>query len=298
MKDDGGIRRVNQLHATELQELVAIARRIGWGAADILLNVQHADLAIQDSADGPVTAADTAVDAYILNNLQASLGKQDFAYLTEETYKTQPSHERLAKPLVWVIDPLDGTKDFINGTGEYAVHIALLAVDRPILAVVGCPAAGRLYFATLGGGTFVECQHEAPKPIYVSQRTCLEEMTIVASRSHRNDRFVQLLQRFPVQQQRSIGSVGGKIAAILEQQADLYLSLSGTSAPKDWDLAAPELILTEAGGQLTHFDGTLLRYNQKDVSQWGGLLASNGQCHDVLCAEATKILAAIASSSR
>ena len=288
-----GERRVNHLHATELQELVAIARQIAWGAADILLNVQHADLAVQNLADGPVTAADTAVDAYILNNLQASLGKQNFAYLTEETYKTQPSHERLAKPLVWVIDPLDGTKDFINGTGEYAVHIALLAVDRPILAVVVCPAAGRLYFATLGDGTFVEGRHEAPRPIHVSQRNRLEEMAIVASRSHRNDRFVQLLQRFPVQQQRSVGSVGGKIAAILEQQADLYLSLSGTSAPKDWDLAAPELILTEAGGQLTHFDGTLLQYNQEDVSQWGGLLASNGQCHDALCVEATRILAAI-----
>ena len=293
VKDDGRRHRVNDLHATELQELVAIARQIAWGAADILLNVQHADLAVQNLADGPVTAADTAVDAYILNNLQASLGKQNFAYLTEETYKTQPSHERLAKPLVWVIDPLDGTKDFINGTGEYAVHIALLAVDRPILAVVVCPAAGRLYFATLGGGTFVEGRHEAPRPIHVSQRNRLEEMAIVASRSHRNDRFVQLLQRFPVQQQRSVGSVGGKIAAILEHQADLYLSLSGTSAPKDWDLAAPELILTEAGGQLTHFDGTLLRYNQEDVSQWGGLLASNGQCHDALCAEATRLLAAI-----
>lgn len=284
---------MNHLHAAELQELLPIARSIGWGAADLLLNVQLADLNVQDAGDGPVTAADTAVDAYILNNLQASLGTREFAYLTEETYKTQPMQERLAKPLVWVIDPLDGTKDFINGTGEYAVHIALLEDDRPVLAVVVCPAAKTLYFATLGGGTFVERRHDTPVTIYVSQRSRLDELTIVASRSHRDERFKQLLQRFPVQQQRSVGSVGGKIAAILEQQADIYLSLSGTSAPKDWDLAAPELILTEAGGCFTHFDGTLLRYNQEDVSQWGGLVASNGHCHEQICAEAERLLAAI-----
>jgi 3'(2'), 5'-bisphosphate nucleotidase len=281
------------LQAAALQELLAIARSIGWGAADMLLNVQLSDLDIQDATGEPITAADTAVDAYILNNLHASLGTREFAYLTEETYKTQPPQERLSKPLVWVIDPLDGTKDFIKGTGEYAVHIALLEDDRPVLAVVVCPAAATLYFATLGNGTFVERRHETPVPIYVSQRSRVEALTIVASRTHRNERFNQLMQQFPVQHQRSVGSVGGKIAAILQQQADVYISLSGTSAPKDWDLAAPELILTEAGGCLTHFDGTPLRYNQEDVSQWGGLLASNGQCHEFLCAEATKILAAI-----
>ena len=284
---------MNHLSAAELQSLLPIVRSIGWGAADILLNVQLLDLDVQDSVDGPVTAADTAVDQYILNNLQASLGTREFAYLTEETYKTQPLQERLSKPLVWVIDPLDGTRDFIKGTGEYAVHIALLEDDRPVLAVVVCPATQALYFATLGGGTFVERQRQTPVPIYVSQRKRLDELTIVASRSHRDARFNQLLQRFPVQQQRSVGSVGGKIAAILEQQADIYLSLSGTSAPKDWDLAAPELILTEAGGRLTHFDGTLLSYNQEDVSQWGGLVASNGHCHDQLCAEAERLLSAI-----
>jgi 3'(2'), 5'-bisphosphate nucleotidase len=287
---------LNHLHPTELHELLTIARSIGWGAADILLNVRLADLAIQDATGEPITAADTAVDDYILNNLHASLGRTEFAYLTEETYKAQPSHERLRKPRVWVIDPLDGTKDFIQGTGEYAVHIALLEDERPVLAVVVCPAAATLYFATSGNGTFVEKQHEIPVPIHVSQRNRVEELTIVASRTHRNERFNQLMQQFPVQKQRSVGSVGGKIATILQQQADVYVSLSGTSAPKDWDLAAPELILTEAGGRFTHFDGTPLRYNQEDVSQWGGLLASNGYCHDFLCAEAIRILAAIDAS--
>jgi len=284
---------LNHLQTTELQELLAIARRIGWGAADILLNVKPTELNVQDSGDGPVTAADTAVDDYILNNLQASLGTTQFAYLTEETYKTQPFEARRSQALVWIIDPLDGTKDFIKGTGEYAVHIALVDGDRPILAVVVCPAKATLYFASLGSGTCVERRQDTPMPISVSQKKRLEDLTIVASRSHRDGRFDQLLKRFPIQNQRSIGSVGGKIAAILEHQADVYIALSGTSAPKDWDLAAPELILTEAGGQFTHFDGSPLRYNQDDVSQWGGLLASNGHCHALLCREAERILAAL-----
>ena len=102
-----------------------------------------------------------------------------------------------------------------------------------------------------------------------------------------------MLQQLPYKNQKHIGSIGCKIAAIVEHQADVYISLSGKSAPKDWDLAAPELILTEAGGQFTHFDGTPLMYNQGDVSQWGGLLASNGQCHAQLCQEAERILASL-----
>ncbi|MEL7243671.1 MAG: inositol monophosphatase family protein, partial [Cyanobacteria bacterium J06573_2] len=107
---------------------------------------------------------------------------------------------------------------------------------------------------------------------------------------HRNQKLNYLLEKLSVKNQKSVGSVGGKIAAIIEQQADIYISLSGKSAPKDWDIAAPELILTEAGGKFTYFDGTALQYNTGDISQWGGLLASNGKCHEKLCEQAESIL--------
>jgi 3'(2'), 5'-bisphosphate nucleotidase len=278
----------------ELEEILAIARTAGWKAADVLLEAQHSSFDIQESGDSPVTTADLAANQAILETLQASLGVQDFAYLSEETFKTQPTSARRGKPWVWVIDPLDGTKDFINHTGEYAVHIALTHAGRPILAVVACPEFGKLYYATSGKGTFVETRDsDAPKQLRVSENARSQDLTIVTSRSHRNDRLNQLMQQFPCQGQRQVGSVGCKIAEIVEQQADLYISLSGKSAPKDWDFAAPDLILTEAGGCLTHFDGTPLIYNQDDVNQWGGLLASNGHCHTELCDRATHILADI-----
>ncbi len=277
----------------QFTEWLAIARQVGWGAGEILLKAEHGDLAIQDVAGEPVTIADTAANTYILEQLQTQLQDYPFAYLTEETFKTQPDQSRLAADSVWVIDPLDGTRDFIQKNGEYAVHIALVQAHRPVLAVVVRPAVGRLYFAVVGQGAFVEEKSGAIAPLQVSQRDQLADLIVVTSRSHRNDRFNHLMQQFPCQRQKPVGSLGGKFAAIADQVADVYVSLSGKSAPKDWDLAAPELILTEAGGQLTHFDGTSLLYNQPDVTQWGGLLASNGRRHQDLCAVASEILAAI-----
>ncbi|MBE9050332.1 3'(2'),5'-bisphosphate nucleotidase CysQ [Nostocales cyanobacterium LEGE 11386] len=281
----------------DLQEILAIAREVGWGASDILRSYYHEttadfNLEVQYKQNEPVTVADVTVSQFIVERLQAALGNEDFAYISEETYKSQLS--RKPPSWVWIIDPLDGTRDFIEKTGDYAIHIALVKETRPILAVVAVPEAEKLYFATKGGGTFVETRNGFV-PIQVSSGKHIEDLTVVVSRSHRHESLNYLLQNLPCQNQKAVGSVGCKIAAILEQQADIYVSLSGKSAPKDWDIAAPELILTEAGGKFTHFDGTLLHYNTDDINQWGGLLASNGQYHEVICKEAQRILAQLAS---
>jgi len=284
-----------------LVELAAIARSVGWGAADILQSYYRGgsnagELNVQEKKDGPVTAADIAVNSYILDQLQTVLDNQEFGYLSEETYKFHLG-ERGQIPLpqrwVWIIDPLDGTRDFIDRTGEYAVHIALVCDGKLMVAVVAWPEAQKVYSATLGGGAFVENRDSLPVQLQVSGRNAIADLSVVVSRTHRDERFNKLLQQLPTQNQLAIGSIGCKIATIIEQRADVYIALSGKSAPKDWDLAAPELILTEAGGNFTHFDGTPLQYNQGDVNQWGGLLASNGHCHSELCCQAQKILADI-----
>jgi 3'(2'), 5'-bisphosphate nucleotidase len=286
-----------------LEEIVAIARSVGWGAADILRsyyrgNSNNGNLEIQDKKDGPVTAADVAANHYILETLQASLGTEDFGYLSEETYQSLSDEARESlrhHSWVWIIDPVDGTRDFINKTGEYAVHIALVHEGRPVLAVVAWPEAEKLYYAMLGGGTFMETREGVTTRVSVSKRGAIADLSLVASRTHRNERFKQLLRQLPFKEKHYVGSVGCKIATIIEQQADVYISLSGKSAPKDWDIAAPELILSEAGGKFSHFDGTPLMYNQGDVNQWGGLMASNGHCHNALCKKASEILAKIDS---
>lgn len=279
-----------------LEELLELTRSVAWGAADVLISFYTGDrdLNIQTKESDPVTAADLAVNHYILERFQAELDPQQFGYLSEENYTPGPA---LPQPYVWIIDPLDGTRDFIQKTGEFAVHIALVEAGRPILAAVAWPVAGKLYTAIAGGGAFVETREGQSQPLQVSTLKDPVAMRLVVSRSHRDQRFDHLLQRLPAQQQKFVGSVGCKIATIVEQQAELYPSLTTKSAPKDWDLAAPELILTEAGGQFTHFDLTPIEYNRGDAAQWGGFLASNGQQHQQLCQQITEILTELDSGT-
>jgi 3'(2'), 5'-bisphosphate nucleotidase len=270
-----------------LAEILERTIELSWTAAAILKSYyrgSRADLEVSDKVEGPVTAADRAVDRHILAGIQAMCG-DSCGYLTEETY--QAGDLQLPQDWVWIIDPLDGTRDFIDKTGEYAIHIALTYQHRPVLAVVTIPETDRVYAAIAGKGTESINPDGIRKSIRVFQGKKLPDLVVVASRNHRSKRLVNLLAKLPCQQQLEVGSIGCKIAAIVEHRADVYVSLSGTSAPKDWDLAAPELILTEAGGKFTHQDGTPLRYNQGDVTQWGCAIASTGEWHQQLLDVAT-----------
>jgi 3'(2'), 5'-bisphosphate nucleotidase len=233
-------------------------------------------LDVRDKEQGPVTIADEAVDRYLLAGIRPMCG-ESCGYLTEETHQT--ADKVLPQDWVWIIDPLDGTRDFIDKTGEYGIHIALTYQQRPVLAVVAIPEADRLYAAMLGGGTWRINKSGVREAVQFGNSRKLTELVVVASRNHRSERLVRLLAQLPCQQQRQVGSIGCKIAAIVEGDADVYVSVSGKSAPKDWDFAAPELILTEAGGKFTDRDGHPLLYNTGDVSQWGCLVASNGEWH-------------------
>jgi 3'(2'), 5'-bisphosphate nucleotidase len=237
-----------------------------------------------------VTAADLAANNYILGELQTNFSDIDFGYLSEETHQ---GNEAIPKDWVWIIDPLDGTRDFIDKTGEYALHIALCYQGRPIIAVVALPDQEKLYFAQKGKGTFLETSDGNITQVKVANKDKITDLYLVVSRTHRDQRFDNLLSQIPFFGKNYVGSVGCKIATILEQKSDVYISLSGKSAAKDWDFAAPELILTEAGGKFSYFDGQPVRYNRGDVRQWGGIMASNGPCHQQLCQLSTAILAQI-----
>lgn len=278
--------------AEKIAGALKVARSVAWGAADILSTFYHQDVSnldIQDKKDGPVTEADMAANKYILSRFKEELGTEEFAYLSEETFDVKKA-EPVDHDWVWIIDPLDGTRDFIDKTGEYGMHIALAYQGRPVIGIVAIPEAEKVYFASKNNGTFVETKDGSISPIKVSERNTIEDLYLIVSRSHRDDRFQQLIDNLPFAGKKYMGGVGGKISTLLEQESDVYISLSGKSAAKDWDFAAPELILTEAGGKFTYVNGEPVFYNQGDVKRWGCIVATNGKCHEDLCAQAITIL--------
>lgn len=269
---------------SQLQEWMSWVRPIAWEATTTLLKYYQSqdDLEIHDKGgeEGVVTAADLASNKIILQGLYHYFERDRFAFLSEET---DDDLVRLERDWVWIIDPLDGTSDFVQRTGEFAIHIGLAYQQRPVLALVAIPVAEKLYTAIQGLGAFVEDRWGRAEGIRVSSRSSIESMGAISSRSHRSPRLDFILDHLPKSHSLGVGSIGGKFVAIAEGRADYYVSVSGQSAPKDWDYCAPELILQEAGGKLTRFDQTTLTYNNKDVVQWGDILASNGHCHDRLC---------------
>ena len=288
------------------EALLAELRRLCWGAADILRAYARGEvpphgfppaLAVEQGGEGPVSAADLAVNRWLLDGLAAAFPTAAWTLLSEETAADQlRPGEPLAAEWLWILDPLDGTKDFLQGTGEYAVHLALVRGRRPVLGVVLLPEPEELWFgvpAGNGGEAWRENRAgERFAPALSGRRQC-GELVLVASRNHRDERLERLVAALALGDTQAIGSVGGKVATILRGEADLYVSLSGRSAPKDWDMAAPEAVLLAAGGDFSHADGRPLTYNSGDVRQAGCLIASHGPTHAELCRRAAAAMAVI-----
>ncbi len=288
----------------EEKQLLADLRRLCWGAADILLAYGRGEqppygfpkaLSVDEGGEGPVSAADLAVNQWLLDGLAQAYPDAGWTLLSEETAKEQlTAGEPLDAEWLWILDPLDGTKDFLQGTGEYAVHLALVHRGEAVLGVVLQPLLEDLWFGLVPEGrAWRENRAGEQQPAQLSSRQALSEMVLVASRNHRDQRLEQLLEALALGDTKAIGSVGGKVATILRGETDVYISLSGKSAPKDWDMAAPEAVLKAAGGAFTHADGAPLRYNTGDVRQAGCLIASHGVSHQELCEKAAAAMARI-----
>ncbi|MDM7959544.1 MAG: 3'(2'),5'-bisphosphate nucleotidase CysQ [Synechococcus sp. WH 8007] len=288
----------------EEKQLLADLRRLCWGAADILLAYGRGEqppygfpkaLSVDEGGEGPVSAADLAVNQWLLDGLAQAYPDAGWTLLSEETAKEQlTAGEPLDAEWLWILDPLDGTKDFLQGTGEYAVHLALVHRGEAVLGVVLQPLLEDLWFGLVPEGrAWRENRAGEQQPAQLSRRQALGELVLVASRNHRDQRLEQLLEALALGDTKAIGSVGGKVATILRGETDVYISLSGKSAPKDWDMAAPEAVLKAAGGAFTHADGAPLRYNTGDVRQAGCLIASHGVSHQELCAKAAEAMGRI-----
>ncbi len=264
-----------QTYFEEMRIALELAREAGAAILDLYegpLDVQQ-----KSGADDrePVTEADTLANEIIVTRLRREFPNDGI--LAEESIDTA---HRLDKSRVWMIDPLDGTTGFIDGNGDFAVQIGLTENGECVLGVVYQPLTGVLYRAIRGHGAWVERPEYEPVRAQVSNHREISTMRLAASRSHRSPRMDRVVQAFGLKEEINRGSVGIKVGLIVEQQCDLYVHLSPRT--KQWDTCAPEVILREAGGAITDLFGRPLRYNEADVQNRNGVVASNGVSHKLI----------------
>jgi len=256
-----------------LPDELLTAKELALGAGNILLAHYQQSVAVQWKERGdPVTAADTAASRFITREL-----KQRFpgdAVLSEEE-KDDPS--RLSRSRVWIVDPMDGTTEFVAGRDEFAVMIGLAVDAKPVLGVVYQPTQRKLYYASAGKGAFLE-QGSTHQSLRVSPEADPSRIVVAVSRSHDSVRAKRLRDLLHIPSTLRVGSAGLKIGKICEGIAHLYVVLgSGTS---QWDTCAPEAVLHEAGGRMTDTLGNPLQYNLAEPRNAHGVVASNGAIHD------------------
>ena len=255
---------------------LAIAERAARAGGEVVAAwYARGPIAVETKADrSPVTEADRAAGAAIAAVLREAFPGD---WILSEEEVDDPA--RLGRRRVWIVDPLDGTRDFIARTDQFSVHVGL-AVDG--IAVVGAvyqPVSGALYSAAAGGGAW-RTRGGARARIAVSGVRELGAIRIGTSRMNPTSRLGRFLAAAELEAQAVPMGASVKHMATAEGALDACVSLSG--GEQEWDTCAPEVVIREAGGQLTDGDGRPFRYNQRDLGHRRGSLASNGACHAAL----------------
>ena len=284
----------------DINNLIDDLRIFSWEAADILLYYSKllndsklkTNILKNKDINDPVTLADLEVNDLIINRVNQKYKNVPWDILSEENVKGSNDNFEFKNDWIWILDPLDGTKDFIQGTGNYAMHLALNFKQRPYIGIVLIPAQNQLWISV---GEKVWCEYRNGikiKPNLKSSK-CLQEMHLVTSKNHRNEILKRLIQKINFRKVEIMGSVGCKIASLVRGENDIYISLSlpGGSSPKDWDFAAPESILKAAGGAITNLDNQELSYGKSNFEQGGIIVASNNRNnHSSICLEIKTII--------
>ena len=235
-----------------LPELLALAR----GAGDAILRVYHAPQApevVVKSDSSPLTAADLAAHALIDSGLQRLT--PEIARVSEED-ATAPGDSATQPDVFWLVDPLDGTREFIARRDEFTVNIALIESGRPRLGVVHAPALARSWWGGAGLGAFRADAARTERIAVAPPPRPAQAVRVVASRSHLNDATRRFIARYPRYELVQAGS-SLKFCRIAEGAADVYPRLAPTCA---WDTAAAQAVVEGAGGHVVQLDGTPLRY--------------------------------------
>ena len=261
------------MQAPELDRRLQILREIAQAAGAVVLQHYDERVAIEWKAPGdPVTAADHAANELIIAELHRHFPGE--AVLSEES---RDDMSRLGSDLFWVVDPLDGTKEFIKRNGEFSVMIGMIANGRPALGVVAQPATQFLYSGAEGLGAWLSTPR-GEQMLRVSTLATPAQLRMVASRSHFDPRVDRVRQRLGIHEILRSGSVGLKCGLIARGDCEVYVHPS--SRVNLWDSCAPAAILAAAGGKMTDMRGEALNYSAVEARHPHGLLATHGRLHE------------------
>ena len=284
----------------KIKNLINDLRILSWEVSDTLIYYSKilkdpnnkSNILQNNNLDDPVTLADLKVNEIIIKRINEKYRDVSWGILSEENVKTNSFNSHCSHDWMWVLDPLDGTKDFIQGTSNYAMHLGLNYKSKPYIGIVLIPEKDELWIAD---GENVWCEKRDGSIIKpnLSKNINFQEMTLVTSKNHRNATLRNLIQKVYFKEVIIMGSIGCKIASILRGESDIYICLSmpGGSSPKDWDFSAPEAILKAAGGAITNIYNEELVYGASNFQQGGIIVASNNRINQVkICSEIKQIL--------
>lgn len=261
------------------------ATRLAREASRIALEVYNRDFTWTNKADdaGPVTEADKRVNAFLVEALSEAF--PDDEVIGEESVAQGID---LNASRLWIIDPIDGTKDFLRKNGEWSIMIGLAVDGRSEVGVVYQAEGDRLYAGAKGIGATVSVGGGAPQPLKVSESTDATQATLVNSRSHPDPTIDKVRDALGITNEYKHGSVGCKLAHISEGRADLYMNLSGKCHM--WDTCGPEALIRAAGGVLLTLDGEELRYGGTDTQVHAPFFASTSALADAVIAASKRAL--------
>ena len=284
----------------DIYNLIDDLRIFSWEASDILLYYSkmlkdpkyEKEIIRTNNADDPVTIADLKVNDLIIKRIKENYKEIQWDILSEENVKGGTHDLNRNSKWLWVLDPLDGTKDFIQGTGNYAMQLALNYEQKSYIGIVLIPEKNELWISD-GKNTWSESRDGYKKKIKLNDNKNLQEMTLITSKNHRSEILEKLIDNIKFKKVNRMGSIGCKIASIIRGESDIYVSLSlpGKSSPKDWDFAAPEAILRTAGGSITNLENENITYENQNYNQDGIIIASNSkQNHKEICLQIKEII--------
>ena len=262
----GMIRRTlpleTDLNATSSRDLVTLlpeVQALVAAAGTAILEVYATGHDVEYKADdSPITRADRAAHEILSAGLRRLT--PDVPVLSEESADEQAYAVRSKWGAFWLVDPLDGTREFISRNGEFTVNVALIRDHRPVLGVVASPVLDLVYYGADGLGAHVVREGGKVEPIHV-RRPAADPPVVVGSRSHRGDSLDAVLAKLGPHEMRPMGS-SLKFCLVAEGAADLYPRLGPTS---EWDTAAAQAVVEAAGGAVTTLDGRPLRYNERET---------------------------------